>query len=525
MNRSIQHTKKRTGRPRTGSVKLINGRWKARITLDDGSRRWIALDETIAPEAEDQAREVARALARASHGHISQGTRETFEQYAGRWLAAREGRIVSIRDDRSRLRDHVFPVIGPLPIEDVTAEHIEDVVARLDRRVALPKVHADRLSWKTAINVWAVLRKCLDDAAHAKNRALRVLAGPSPAANVRGPDRSTRKARQFLYPDEFLRFLRSPVVPLQWKRLVTVAVYLYARDGELRVISWEDGTLDLDRGVAHIHMAWDRRSCSVKAPKSGHARELAIEPALVPLLAAMKKEAGGRGRAFARPSDRDLSRGLRRWLKKGGVTRRQLFEATETTAALTFHDLRATGITWLAVRRDPQARIQHWAGHARPETTATYIRRADALPEGFGIPFPELPLEQLGVSADFRLKAEMRNAEDVTSSAFQGVSLRGGRDSKPQIAVQVRDITSPDATEEPGPDRLSTRSHVSAREVDHEVDRRSGEIATRALALAAAIEAMSGGHVRVIAEQLRALLEEAAGPTADVIPIGRDRER
>src|SRR5438105_532827 len=117
----------------------------------------------------------------------------------------------------------------------------------------------------------------------------------------------------------------------------------------------------------------------VKTPKSGLARNVGIESNLLPLLGAMHGEATGEGRVLPRPSDRDLSRGLKRWLKKAGITRRQLFEETETTHGLTFHDLRATGITWLAVRGDPHARIMSWAGQESPSRSCR-SRRSEFRP-------------------------------------------------------------------------------------------------------------------------------------------------
>ncbi len=44
----------------------------------------------------------------------------------------------------------------------------------------------------------------------------------------------------------------------------------------------------------------------------------------------------------------------------------------------------------------------------------------------------------------------------------------------------------------------------------------------RAVALAAAVEALSTGHARVLAAELRALLDEVAGPRAAV--VGLDAE-
>ena len=51
---------------------------------------------------------------------------------------------------------------------------------------------------------------------------------------------------------------------------------------------------------------------------------------------------------------------------------------------VTFHDLRATGITWCAVRGDDPLEIKQRAGHATFGTTEGYIREAENLRDGFG---------------------------------------------------------------------------------------------------------------------------------------------
>ena len=47
------------------------------------------------------------------------------------------------------------------------------------------------------------------------------------------------------------------------------------------------------------------------------------------------------------------------------------------------------------------------------------------------------------------------------------------------------------------------------------------DVTPRALALAAAIEALASGHVRVLAAELRALLDSMAGKGATVVPLRR----
>ena len=62
-----------------------------------------------------------------------------------------------------------------------------------------------------------------------------------------------------------------------------------------------------------------------------------------------------------------------------------------TRKAMTFHDLRASGITWCAVRGDDPLKIKQRAGHRSFSTTEGYIREAENLREGFGEVFPALP--------------------------------------------------------------------------------------------------------------------------------------
>lgn len=83
-----------------------------------------------------------------------------------------------------------------------------------------------------------------------------------------------------------------------------------------------------------------------------------------------------------------MARGLRRWLQRAGIDRPELYETTMTSKAITWHDLRATGATWLAVRGEQPLTIMQRCGHDDIETTMRYVRLAEAVRGGFGEPFP-----------------------------------------------------------------------------------------------------------------------------------------
>src|SRR5579864_4228653 len=114
-----------------------------------------------------------------------------------------------------------------------------------------------------------------------------------------------------------------------------------------------------------------------------------------------------------------MSRDLQRWLKKAGVNRPELHESNTTRKALTWHDLRATGITWMAVRGDDPLKIKQRAGHAAFSTTEVYIREAEAVREGFGEVFPPLPTGPLGI-APFRPRGDTRIAKPAKKTKTSG---------------------------------------------------------------------------------------------------------
>jgi len=386
------------------------GHYKARVTCIDGSRPWIHLDPGPRSEqAKARARERAAAISeqvreqrmvgvpqRATVAAVrlrSFNGGETVAEYAERWLEFREKRgVMSIKTDRARVPLYVVPVIGHLPMADVSRSDVQQLVVSLDSRV-----DRDEIGWKTAANIWTLVRRMFRDSCRSKLESLRVR-DDNPAADVEGPDRGARKQKSYLWPSEFLRLARCEDVPLIWRRRAVLAVYLSARAAELEALEWTD--VDAEHGVIHIHKAVDRLNGGVKETKTGIARRFSVEPNLLPLLKAMRDEAGGVGRVIHMPGDTNLARGLRHYLERAGVTRPELHAKPNdpTRKPIGFHDLRATGITWMAVRGDEPLRIQHRAGHTEFKTTQMYIREAEAVREGFGEIFPELPARLLSNS-------------------------------------------------------------------------------------------------------------------------------
>lgn len=388
---------------RTGSfypLKRADGRsyYRGRLRLADKSREWIDIPANMneararayvnwAQEQEDKMGALYRAKLERQ-GESKDG--ELWSKWVERWILAREARGLSAADsDAGRMRQHVTPILGAIPMPAIERTHVEDVRDALDRKVA-----AGDLSWKTAKNAWGLITKAFADACNAKDRSLRCLRR-NPCEGVAAPDAGGKTSKVYLYPDELLQLAACEAVTLGWRRLYVVSIYMFARAAELMGLEWVD--VDLVRGTALVHVQTDRRTGERRETKSNKSRRIPIEAELLPLLTAMRRDAPDSRLVFEEmnETDRKLARGLRRDLLIAGVTRAELHEPTKTRKAMTFHDLRATGITWGAVRGDEPLRLMQRAGHATFSTTQGYIREAENLRDGFGTVFPRLPASLL----------------------------------------------------------------------------------------------------------------------------------
>ena len=401
------------------------GHYRYRITLIDGARPWIDVAPgPRSPLAEARVREVAaerskiareKGLRAEDFGLKPRGSRtaplvatlpegETVAKWTDRWLAARAGRGLSTTPhDRGRLKNYVLPKLGPLAMRAVSRDDIERLVEDLDRLIMLPEDHKDRISWKTASNAWVLVSKMFKDAAGAKQRDLRVRSD-NPAAGVAPPEHGERKAKVYLYPSEFRCLVECEQIDRPFRAMYAVAVYTYARAGELEALTWSD--VDLEHGVIQINKAIDRETGKVKSTKSGESRRIPIEPELRPLLERLHQERTGE-RVLWMPDNEDRAVLLRQHLAQAEVKRADLFVDNDRQKHVTFHDLRATGITWMAVRGDDPLRIKQRAGHSSFSTTEMYIREAENLVAGFGEPFPVLPPDLSGKPRNVRESSEI----------------------------------------------------------------------------------------------------------------------
>jgi integrase len=147
-------------------------------------------------------------------------------------------------------------------------------------------------------------------------------------------------------------------------------------------------------------------------------RRIPIEPPLRPLVEALLLEAKTAYVVHVPVSKRADC--LREHLALAGVTRTELFmppsdgSVASTWAPLTFHDLRGTGVTWMAVRGDEPLVIQQRAGHDDFKTTQRYLREAEALGKDGVEPFPPLPEDLVSLLIKRRRPRKLQKARELS---------------------------------------------------------------------------------------------------------------
>ena len=273
--------------------------------------------------------------------------------------------------------------------DEVTVSDCERLRDALDA-----KASSGNSSAKTMFNAWTVFTTAAKAASGQwkKDKQKKLQVRPdNPCVGVAPPDLDDPKELQWAYPDEVVSLLSFEPIPLDARRAYALCVYLFVRGGELQALFWSD--IDVDRGIISVRRSYDRNTRTIKQTKTGNKgiRRFAIEPTLLPLLRAMHTEAGGEGPVVTLRLQKWWAADLRKHMRAAGIERPELFDTDDTRKRLRFHDLRSTGLTWMAIRGDDPLKIQQRAGHTSFEMTQKYIRTAEAVGEVIGKVFPELP--------------------------------------------------------------------------------------------------------------------------------------
>jgi len=156
----------------------------------------------------------------------------------------------------------------------------------------------------------------------------------------------------------------------------------------------------------------------------------------MPLLRAMHAEANGVGPVITMRQRKWWAADLRKHLEAARIDCAALFRNDATCKRLRFHDLRGTGLTWMAIRGDDAPKIQQRAGHTSFEMTQKYIRTGEAVGEAIGDLFPALlgPLNGL---------ANRPNDPQAVDFIVEAPGIEPGSARRPNSLLHVRGRSHP----------------------------------------------------------------------------------
>jgi integrase len=338
----------------TLQVRDTAGRWRQRATgLPDTSEGRASAERLLG--------EVRVGL--KAREDVGQAGPVTVRSWGAKWLKTRTTPDAS--NDEARLRLHVYPVIGSMPLDEVRPRHLVELVDRLKSAGKAPR---------TVRNVYSVVKAMFRDA-----RIADVLTSADPCilthrqlGKVR--DSATFKRAEAVFgAGELAALLTDERIPQDrrvWYALLGVGML---RTGEAAGLRWSklQAAEPLRRLV--VATSYDRGET-----KTGAERWMPVHPTLASMLAAWRL--GGWAQTFGRPpTDDDLvlpvpptekRRGRRR---PAGSLRTKDWARKRLVADLGLlgqrlrrgHDLRRTGIS-LAQDGGADSRVLRWGTHAPP---------------------------------------------------------------------------------------------------------------------------------------------------------------
>jgi integrase len=163
---------------------------------------------------------------------------------------------------RQLVESHVLPVLGSVPLSEVTVEQVETWMVAMSARLSRSTVVKVRSQLALAFD-YGVRRRLVD---WNPARIAELPAATAPPRQGRALTRTEARALLNVAADHRLG---------AW---VTTAITLGLRPGEVSGLSWPD--IDLEDGILVVHrsLAWDVNTAYLKGTKTGKVRTLDLPP-------------------------------------------------------------------------------------------------------------------------------------------------------------------------------------------------------------------------------------------------------
>jgi len=331
-------------------VKRADGRWMARLTLDDGTRKtWYA-------RTRQEAAQLLKAAIRDRDNGLPVVTaRQSVGEYLESWLQATK-HSVKPRTWRRRgeyIRLHAIPAIGNVPLIKLNAQHLQALYTqKLDEGLSPTTVH----------HLHAVLHRAL-------NAAMRLGLVQRNVTELVDAPRMARREIETFSPDEARRFLAA-VKRERFEALYVLALSTGMRQGELLALRWRDVDLEASTLRVTATLQYTPDGYVFAEPKTSYSRRLvALSPIAVDALRQHKaRQEEERARIGSAWRDLDLVFPNTVGKPMDGIhlLQREYLPLLERAGLrrIRFHDLRHTAATVLLASGVHLKVVSEMLGHA-----------------------------------------------------------------------------------------------------------------------------------------------------------------
>lgn len=370
----------RTTKPEAKPVKLADGGGLYLEVRPSGKKLWryryrIADKENLFAIGEYP--DISLAEARAEHdkarGLVKQGVHpshnrqavrlstqlanaNTFEAVAVEWISKKAGRWTPYyrRQVENFLSVDVFPYVGKLPIRNVTAAHLLEIIRRIEERGASTVALLVR-QWSSAIFRYAVATLRADS---------------DPAAALRGAIHRPKVEHRKALNKEQIKDFTGALEKYGGYRTTVIALRLllltFVRTGELRKALWSEFDLD----AAEWRVPAERM-------KMREPHIVPLSRQAVVLLKELQTYTGGRGLLFPnyrRPKDCMTATTLNRALERMGFNGKD-------SIGFSAHGFRATASTLLNEKGYRSDVIERQLAHAERDKVRASYNHAEYMEE------------------------------------------------------------------------------------------------------------------------------------------------